>query len=407
MSTSESIDSQEDGCASSAGAAPQTPFLGGCAPQTPASQGAAPPSSGGEESSDDEADEPRAMSVEAVEKKKKKPKVKNFRAWVAVMQKPSEIMQDPDQFWDEFQHKVKRIKFAGWAYEQGEEGNLHLQIYYETSVGITASAMFKQIKGWLHWMQPSYKPEAAYEYAIKADKTLVAGPWTRGERVGQGKRQDLKEAWAAIMQRGETYDSMMRSGQHLNVCANQKQWIFSLIALKTEYKEPVAYPLELTVPSRWKDRDETYIMNAPAKSYKQRHWWLYGEASTGKTYMLDKLLGKMNAFYAKGENPTALEAYAGQDLLWFDDASLDRQTLISLCDHTTRAFTISARYCNIWLKEDSIRNIIVSCNYNIDEHPHLKGDRKAIHERFTEIHCSKVFRHTETQLVLYKTKQQQ
>lgn len=218
-----------------------------------------------------------------------------YRKWMLTVQNP-----DPSEDFTKWMtEKVEDIKRVVWSYEMGAKeigvdnpaydeewhnagneqgGNLHYQVYFETTKQYRVDAMRKKIGS--HWLEQCYCPRSAENYCIKSDHTLVDGPWEFGEPSKQGDRSDIKRAVKII----EKDKDLKRVAE----------------------EEPVAYV---------KFNKGLEKLQSIRRLTKQRKWRtelhiLWGVSGSGKTY---------TAFKEGGEDVYKLdEPNAEKGALWWD-----------------------------------------------------------------------------------------
>lgn len=98
------------------------------------------------------------------------------------------------------------IKYATFQLERGKEGTLHLQGYMELRTKMEGHNVEKEIfsdQG-VHMEARKGSQKQAIAYCNK-EETRVAGPWTVGKLVGQGKRTDI-EAFCEKLEKGTPMD---------------------------------------------------------------------------------------------------------------------------------------------------------------------------------------------------------
>jgi hypothetical protein len=88
--------------------------------------------------------------------------------------------------------------YAIWQLETGEKGTPHLQAYVKYANAISFNTM-KKVYPTAHIEAAKGSPQQCIDYCSKED-TRQEGPWERGERPTQGRRNDLDRAKDIILQ---------------------------------------------------------------------------------------------------------------------------------------------------------------------------------------------------------------
>lgn len=318
-----------------------------------------------------------------------------FRKWMVTIQNP-----DPaEDFAKWMTERVEDVKFIVWSYEMGDKeigesnpaydvelhergelqgGNLHYQVYFETTKQHRVAAMRKLIGD--HWCEQCYAPRSAENYCCKADHTLIGGPWEFGKGSQQGERNDLHEVHKKIME-GETFRSLMKKGQNLHVLAKYPKFVSTLETI-AESKEDG--------PEEWPFEFMGHTMEKPDPAVKKRHWWIHGPPDAGKTYGLELALGKRPVFYCKGNNKNRMEGYCDQNLIVFDDCVMHFEELAMYTDTHKYGLAIPARNIDLRLKRNSCRNVVVVSNSKIADIGFKNA--AAVKARFIEIEFNPGFR---------------
>jgi len=346
------------------------------------------------------------MSVEGQSVKKYAQK---YRKWIATVQNP-----DPSEnFPQKMVSLCSDIKFICWGYEMGNEkvgevnpayvegedtgGNLHYQVYFETTKQYTQSAMRQHLTDedgngiWTEW---AYAPKSAQTYAVKADHTLVDGPWEWGGQSKQGERNDLKAAVEAMKKNNLTYDDLRKTGQHHGVCAKYKGYIKEIeMDICTEQLKEIEWPIKLSATfsdmSRPGEPDETktWEMNKPDPKNKKRNWWVVAKADWGKTYWMNEKLGDFKVYAVPKDKTYRYETYDDQDLIIYDDRNAEFSEYADVLNTWKVRSQVcgKVRYTTKYWKRNHTRNIIVLNNHTIEEVGFTEEHVKAMHARFTVI----------------------
>ena len=109
------------------------------------------------------------------------------RDWVFTLNNP-EI--------DEIQWDEKKVQYAVWQKEVGEQGTPHLQGFVVLKRDQRLSYVRKVLPTG-HWEKRKGTREQAAAYCEKSD-TRVAGPWYFGKLKRKGERTDIHEAMALV-----------------------------------------------------------------------------------------------------------------------------------------------------------------------------------------------------------------
>lgn len=322
-----------------------------------------------------------------------------YRKWVCTVQNP-----DPgEDFVKKMLGMVDSIKYLAWSYEMGndqisdsnpaytddyEGGNLHYQVYFETTKQYRQSAISTLLtdeEGNKIWIQWSYAPQSAENYAIKSDKTLVDGPWFWGSK-GQGERNDLKAARAAIEKDHLNYESLRRTGKHDTVCAKYRNYIKE-IAMDVEAKElkPITWPIVL------KHKFNEWKMDKPNPAVKKRSWWIVADPDWGKTYWANETLGDMLVYSIPNDARYRYENYQDEDIIIYDDKSCSFAEYSDVLNTFKLRQQVSGAVRNVtkYWKRNHTRNIIVLTNKTIEQVGFSEAHVPAMHARFITIDLRK------------------
>lgn len=301
-------------------------------------------------------------------KKPSKKRPRESRKFMCTQNLPEDCLEQcvkPETFallWKRWKEKTPDLRYICGGLERGDTGNLHYQLYFETEDKHSVSALLnprgegESLAGFVHKVQTCYAPVSAKNYSIKADHTLVAGPWEMGNQKDQGKRSDLQDVYDKV-KLGETYESMMCKGEHLMTLARFPKFVRQLEVTLDSEETTDEWPLIF----------EKHSMDKPDPAKKQRHWWISGPPDWGKSYKMEEALGNRPVFYTKGSNKNRMEGYKAQEIIVFDDCVMTFEELAMYTDTHKYGLPIPQRNVDGWLKRKSCRNVIVISNKTIDE----------------------------------------
>lgn len=298
------------------------------------------------------------------------------------------------------------IKFICWAYEMGDNhvgeenpayvegedigGNLHFQVYFETTKQYRQSEIRKLMKNedypqgfHLEW---SYAPKSAEAYAVKADHTLVDGPWEWGSKANPGQRNDLAAARKAIVEEKLDYKGLRLTGKHDQVCAKYKNFIKEIARDVVEQQlKPIEWPIV------FKHEDKQWVMDKPDPSNKKRNWWIVSDPDWGKSYWANETLGDFKVYSIPVDKTYRFEDYDDEDLIVYDDKAADFAEYSDVLNtHKLRQQVPGkVRYETKYWKRNHTRNVIVLTNKTIEEVGFSAPHVTAMHSRFIVIDLRK------------------
>jgi hypothetical protein len=88
--------------------------------------------------------------------------------------------------------------YAIWQLEKGQQGTLHLQAYVRYANAVSFNTA-KKTYPTAHIEVAKGTPDQCIAYSSKED-TRQEGPWERGDRPAQGRRNDIEAAKEIILQ---------------------------------------------------------------------------------------------------------------------------------------------------------------------------------------------------------------
>ena len=143
-----------------------------------------------------------------------------------------------------------------------------------------------------------------------------------------------------------------------------------------------------TYPIRLPDGDEA---DTPLASCKQRHLWIWGPASSGKTLWLEKNIVCFRNYRVAG-TMYPFDNYDGEQIIVYDDVIPKAEHLLSICNSSAypRPCPGQTRYHVRYVPGNLVTLVIVCNNHCIDNLFNGESDatRAAIHTRFREILCN-------------------
>jgi len=167
-------------------------------------------------------------------------------------------VQDPDpcrDFVKDMLEIMPDLAHLVWGWEVGAEtGRSHYQVfahtfkqhrvdeyYYDEE---TSRFIFRACK--FDFIQGAYAPKRAAAYACKADHTLVDVPgnpyeWKHADYVTNGHRHEMDDVFKEV-QAGGDYQSFMREGKHLNVCAKYPAFVMKLTSIQRPIQQKLVVP---------------------------------------------------------------------------------------------------------------------------------------------------------------------
>ena len=137
-----------------------------------------------------------------------------------------------------------------------------------------------------------------------------------------------------------------------------------------------------TYPIRLPDGDEA---DTPLASCKQRHLWIWGPASSGKTLWLEKNIVCFRNYRVAG-TMYPFDNYDGEQIIVYDDVIPKAEHLLSICNSSAypRPCPGQTRYHVRYVPGNLVTLVIVCNNHCIDNLFNGESDatRAAIHTRF-------------------------
>lgn len=130
------------------------------------------------------------------------------------------------------------------------------------------------------------------------------------------------------------------------------------------------YNLTLQSPYPFTLPDGNTLVGDPDPADKQRHYWLWGETTVGKTYWMSEEFGGKRVYVrAPGTANYPYDTYQGQEVIIFDDVVPKLDELLHMSNSTKLRMPVygNTRYKVIHLKPESIRTLIVLSNKRPEE----------------------------------------
>lgn len=222
------------------------------------------------------------------------------RSWIFTNNNPEE----PDSWKDD-----SRIRYVIFQLERSESNTYHWQGYVEFNTTMRLSGC-KTILPKAHWEPRRGTPDQAADYASK-ESTRIAGPWTKGERVTQGKRVDISEFRDAIIAGASNMDLFK---EHPNEMAKFPRFADNL---RREIVSAGASKVTIENPSVW--QTAALKLLAEPTHIRKVHWFYDPRGNSGKTYLSKHILSNFSAYYTNGGKFADITyAYKGQPIVIFD-----------------------------------------------------------------------------------------
>lgn len=149
---------------------------------------------------------PPAAAAAAASVAELKPKTCRARNWMITLFAP--YYENAHTVQAQLDHWEKVRAYAFQEERAPDTGRIHLQMYVEFDSVVTNIGIKKAFGERTHCEPRKKSAQECWNYCTK-EETRVAGPWTKGEPAGQGKRNDL-EAIAKEIEGGATARTVAR-----------------------------------------------------------------------------------------------------------------------------------------------------------------------------------------------------
>jgi hypothetical protein len=193
-----------------------------------------------------------------------------------------------------------------------------------------------------------------YEYGKVPEEYKYPGE--QGKRTGeQGKRTDLHRLQDMIKE-GATPRELREA-----LPATMARYRAYAVAYKQDIEtvdlEDLVYPVDL----HWFKIQDPSTLNPEGELIKNRHIWLWGPPTAGKSHMLQKLLGNKKVFWAKATKDDRYEDYDNEDIIVFQETTdFTREEIINITDTYEGSQRVygKTRYTRQYYKRGHSRTII-------------------------------------------------
>lgn len=291
-----------------------------------------------------------------------------------------------------------------WAYEAGDKtGHPHYQVfvhtfkrhredeyYYDAEYANVDGNVYVYKECLFDWIKPAYAIAKAENYACKADHTLIpgGGPWvkTHPDFVSNGTRSELDNVFNEVKAGGD-YQSFMREGKHLNVCARYPAFIMKLSSIQRPLQQKMVAPTWPVTLFGHTIQDPT-TLDENGDLNKRRHVWFWSSSTTtGKSRTVDLAFkGILKLAIAINGGKNFWDQFYGQQLVIIDEARISLANLQALTDTKVDDSYPDARYANVLVKGGEVRQVICMSNLRISGVEwNDKAAVKILEARFTEV----------------------
>lgn len=188
---------------------------------------------------------------------------------------------------------LPKIQYMIVGDEVGEQGTPHWQGFLRLSRDVRFSCLKASFPQELHWEKCRGSDQQNVDYCSKEKGEDKIHTW--GELQGQGKRNDLKRGYEAVMKEGKSYDQLFDDEDTFAVA--------------------VKYPSGMKSAVLAKKRKDGGAVSEKVIT------WRAGPAGSGKThdaYMTHVRAGR-SVFIAPQSWPNFMEGYQGEEVVIFDD----------------------------------------------------------------------------------------
>lgn len=252
------------------------------------------------------------------------------------------------------------------AEQKGKEGTPHIQgvVFYkkDKSKRDAEAALKYDTRFFIEPMRGSW--EQACKYINDGHGTNMAEAHLDGRdptdeeeslhRFGQGKRHDIRNFIEAIEDGTPNYDLMKDHSDCWAKYSGLKERVENTVYQKS--LSDIEWPLIVS---------DNISIQKPDAAVKQRHYYIWGPPSIGKTYLFQRLLQGKKAFMAPATALYRFEDYGDEDLIIYDDVLPCREELIEVSNTwlLRRERIGKARYNKRYWKLGHSRTIIILSNF--------------------------------------------